>query len=140
MSFMTAIPLLCYPDSQEIEEDQLHRILNINAYSREKRLRKEPLIAPEALTHESDSAKKKAQILILVNVLVFLETFKGFSPTLCTALVEFLRKYKDIDVYQVMSLVDGINRKDCTYINMMVHKVKVRATIDSVAPGNIISS
>ncbi|KAJ9089227.1 hypothetical protein DSO57_1014978 [Entomophthora muscae] len=71
-----ASPLLCYPDSQEIEEDQLHRILIINALTRGKRVRKEPLIAPESwetvalpyaelltlptteVTHESDSAKK----------------------------------------------------------------------------------
>ncbi|KAJ9070806.1 hypothetical protein DSO57_1003668 [Entomophthora muscae] len=31
-----ASPLLCYPDSQEIEEDQLHKILAINALAREK--------------------------------------------------------------------------------------------------------
>ncbi|KAJ9055419.1 hypothetical protein DSO57_1004278 [Entomophthora muscae] len=43
-----ASPLLCYPDSQEIEEDQLHRILAINALTRGRRIRKEPLITPEA--------------------------------------------------------------------------------------------
>ncbi|KAJ9064367.1 hypothetical protein DSO57_1031500 [Entomophthora muscae] len=71
-----ASPLLCYPDSQEIEEDQLHIILAINALARGRRIRKEPLITPEAwetvalpyteqltlptteVTHESDSAKK----------------------------------------------------------------------------------
>ncbi|KAJ9066903.1 hypothetical protein DSO57_1004985 [Entomophthora muscae] len=43
-----ASPLLCYPDSQEIEEDQLDRILTINALIRGRGIRKEPLITPEA--------------------------------------------------------------------------------------------
>ncbi|KAJ9053844.1 hypothetical protein DSO57_1020287 [Entomophthora muscae] len=72
-----AIPLLCYPDSQGIE-DQLHRILAINALTRGRRIRKELLITPEAqeavalsyaeqltlptteVIHESNSAKKMA--------------------------------------------------------------------------------
>ncbi|KAJ9090061.1 hypothetical protein DSO57_1006455 [Entomophthora muscae] len=112
-----ASPLLCYPDSQEIEEDQLHRNLAINALTRGRRIRKEPLITPEAwemvtipyaeqltlpttkVTHESDSAKKMVQILKSVNVSASLDALKGFSPTLCTALEEFLSKYKDMDVY-----------------------------------------
>ncbi|KAJ9068694.1 hypothetical protein DSO57_1026123 [Entomophthora muscae] len=40
--------LLCYPDSQEIEENQLHRILAINALTRGRSIKKEPLITPEA--------------------------------------------------------------------------------------------
>ncbi|KAJ9064341.1 hypothetical protein DSO57_1031741 [Entomophthora muscae] len=40
--------LLCYPDYQEIEEDQLHRILAINALAKGRKIRKEPLITPEA--------------------------------------------------------------------------------------------
>ncbi|KAJ9070248.1 hypothetical protein DSO57_1010287 [Entomophthora muscae] len=81
-----ASPLLFYPYSQEIEEDQLYRILAINALTRGRRIRKEPLITPEAqetvalpyaeqmtlptteVTLESDSAKKMAQILKSVNV------------------------------------------------------------------------
>ncbi|KAJ9069266.1 hypothetical protein DSO57_1020214 [Entomophthora muscae] len=43
-----ASPLLCYPDPQEIEEDQLHRIFTINVLTRGRRIRKEPLIIPEA--------------------------------------------------------------------------------------------
>ncbi|KAJ9048623.1 hypothetical protein DSO57_1033085 [Entomophthora muscae] len=110
-------PLLCYPDSQEIEEGQLYRILAINALTRGRRIRKEPLITPEAremvalpyaeqltlpttkVTHESDSAKKMTQILKSVNVSASLDALKGFSPTLCTALEEFLSKYKDMDDY-----------------------------------------
>ena len=122
-------------------------------------MRKEPLLAPEAqdtvalpyakqltlpateVTQESDSAKKMSQLLKSVNVSASLEALKGISPTLCTALESFLSKYKDMDVYRVMSLGTGTeDRKDCTYIDMMVHKVKVRAIIDSGAPGNIVSS
>ncbi|KAJ9064926.1 hypothetical protein DSO57_1025264 [Entomophthora muscae] len=150
-------PLLCYPDSQEIEEDQLHRILAINALTRGRRIKKEPLITPEAqetvalpyaeqliiptteVTNESHSAKKMAQILKSVNFSASMDALKGFSITLCTALEEFISKYKDMDLYQVTSLSNGTDRTDCTYIDMMVHKVKVQATIDSGAPGNIIS-
>ncbi|KAJ9084376.1 hypothetical protein DSO57_1025189 [Entomophthora muscae] len=138
-----ASPLLYYPDSQEIEEDQLHRIFAINALTRGRRIKKEPLITPEAretvalsyteqltlptteVTHESDSAKKMAQILKFFNVSASLDALKGFSLTLCTALEEFLSEYKDMDVYQVTSLSNGTDRTDCTYIDMMVHKVKV---------------
>ncbi|KAJ9082315.1 hypothetical protein DSO57_1005763 [Entomophthora muscae] len=150
-------PLLCYPDSHEIEEDQLHRILAINALTRGRIIKKEPLITPEAqktvalpyaeqlilptteVIHESYSAKKMAQILKSVNVSASMNALKGFSPTLCTALEEFLIKYKDMDVHQVTSLINGTDRTDCTYIDMMVHKVNVQAIIDSGAPGNIIS-
>ncbi|KAJ9077704.1 hypothetical protein DSO57_1014166 [Entomophthora muscae] len=112
-----ASPLLCYPDSQEIEEDQLYRIISINALTGGRRIRKEPLITPEAwetvalpyaeqltlptteVTHESDNAKKMAQILKSVIFSISLDALKGFSPTLCAALEEFLSKYKDMDVY-----------------------------------------
>ncbi|KAJ9049972.1 hypothetical protein DSO57_1019001 [Entomophthora muscae] len=135
-------PLLCYPDSQEIEEDQLHRILTINALTRGRRIRKEPLITPEAwetvtlpyaeqltlptteVMRESDSAKKMAQILKSVNVSASVDALKGSSPTLCTALEEFLSKYKDMDVHQVTSLSNGTDQLDCTYIDMTVHKVE----------------
>ncbi|KAJ9065124.1 hypothetical protein DSO57_1023007 [Entomophthora muscae] len=40
--------LLCYSDSQEIEEDHLHRILAINTLTRGRRIRKKPLITHEA--------------------------------------------------------------------------------------------
>ncbi|KAJ9070811.1 hypothetical protein DSO57_1003673 [Entomophthora muscae] len=80
------------------------------------------------------------QILNYVNVSSFLNALMVFSPTLCTALKEFLSQYKNMDVYWVMSLGNETNRKDCTYIDMMVHKVKVQAIIDSGAPGSIISS
>ncbi|KAJ9071665.1 hypothetical protein DSO57_1034664 [Entomophthora muscae] len=112
-----ASPLLFYLDSQEIEEDQLHRILAINSLTRGRGIRKELLITHESwktvalpyaeqltlptteVTHESDSAKKMAQILKYFNFSASLKAFKGFSPTLCTALEEFLSKYKDMDVY-----------------------------------------
>ncbi|KAJ9060989.1 hypothetical protein DSO57_1025158 [Entomophthora muscae] len=95
----------------------MNRTLAINALTRYRRIRKEPLIIPEAqetvalpyaeqltlptteVTHEIDSAKKMAQILKFVNVSASLDAFKGFSSTLFTALEEFLSKYKDMDVY-----------------------------------------
>ncbi|KAJ9067212.1 hypothetical protein DSO57_1001849 [Entomophthora muscae] len=110
-------------------------------------IRKEPLIASIAqetvalpyaeqltlptteVTHDSDSAKKMAQILKSVNVSASLDALKRFSPTLFTALEELLSKYKDIDIYQ----------NELYLIDMMVRKVKVQAIIDSGAPGNIIS-
>ncbi|KAJ9067422.1 hypothetical protein DSO57_1039266, partial [Entomophthora muscae] len=103
-----ASPLLCYPDSQEIVEDQLHSILTINAIIRGRRIRKEALITPEILetvalpyaeqltlpttevTNESNSTKKMAQILKYFNVSASLDALMGSSPTLCTALEEFL--------------------------------------------------
>ncbi|KAJ9068346.1 hypothetical protein DSO57_1029607 [Entomophthora muscae] len=88
----------------------MHRILAINALTRGRRIKKGPLITPEAqemvalpyaeqlilptteVTHESDSAKKMVQILKSVNVSASLDALKGFSPTLCRALEEFLSK------------------------------------------------
>ncbi|KAJ9071981.1 hypothetical protein DSO57_1031859 [Entomophthora muscae] len=146
------------PDQEEIEEDQLHRVLAINALTQSQRLRKEPLLAPEAqdtvalpyieqlvlpsneVTHESDSAKRMSQLLKSVHISASLKTLKGISITLSTALKSFLRKYKNMNIYRVMSLgTDAGDQKDCTYIDMVVHKVKVRAIIDSGAPGNIVS-
>ncbi|KAJ9059156.1 hypothetical protein DSO57_1005366 [Entomophthora muscae] len=93
------------------------------------RIRKELLIAPEAwetvalpysgqstlptieVTDESDSAKKKAQIIKSVNVSASLDALKEFSLTLCTAFEEFLGKYRDIDVNQVASSSNGTDRR-----------------------------
>ncbi|KAJ9065326.1 hypothetical protein DSO57_1020818 [Entomophthora muscae] len=120
-------------------------------------MRKEPLFAPEAqdtvvvpyvkqlalpvteVTHKSDSAKKISQLLKSVHVTASLEKLNGSSLTLSTALESFLSKYKNMDVYRVMSLVtDTRDRKDYTYIDIMVHKVEVSAIIDSDTPGNIV--
>ncbi|KAJ9077735.1 Ankyrin repeat and SOCS box protein 3 [Entomophthora muscae] len=154
-----AQPTLCYPDQEEIEKDQLHRVLSVNALTQGPRVRKEPLLAPEAqdtvtlpyskqlalplteVTHESNCAKKMFQLLKFVHVSAYLEKLKGISPILSTALESFLIKYKDMNVYRVVSLsTENGDQKDCTYIDMVVHKVKVRAIIDSGAPGNIVSS
>ncbi|KAJ9085866.1 hypothetical protein DSO57_1009706 [Entomophthora muscae] len=79
-------PALCYPDKEEIEEDQLHRVLAFNALTQGQRVRKEPFLATEPqdtvalpytkqlslpsteVIHESDSAKKLLQFLKSVNV------------------------------------------------------------------------
>ncbi|KAJ9057645.1 hypothetical protein DSO57_1020518 [Entomophthora muscae] len=154
-----ASPLLCYPDSQEIEKDQLHRVLAVNALTQSQRVRKKPLIAPEAqntvalsyaeqltlsytkVIHESDSAKRMSQLLKSVHVSASLETLKGIGPTLSTVLESFFSNYKDMDVYIAIFLgTDAGDKKYYTYINMLLHKVKVRAIIDSGAPGNIVSS
>ncbi|KAJ9056227.1 hypothetical protein DSO57_1035382 [Entomophthora muscae] len=150
---------LCYPDQEEIEEDQFHRVLEFNALTRGQRVRKEPFLALEAqdivvipytkqlalpateVTHKSNSTKKMSQFLNSVHVSASLETLQRISPTLSTALESFLSKYKDMDVYRVISLgTDTGDRKDSTYIDMAVNKMKVRAVIDSGAPGNIVSS
>ncbi|KAJ9049495.1 hypothetical protein DSO57_1023733 [Entomophthora muscae] len=159
LSDSTAQLTLCYPDQEEIEEDQLQRALAVNALTQSQRVRKESLLAPKAqdtfalsyaeqlalpsteVTNEIDSAKKMSQLLNSVHVSASLEMLKGISPTLSTALESFFSKYKDMDVYRVMSLVtDKGDQKDCIYIDMVVHKVKVKAIIDSGAPGNIVSS
>ncbi|KAJ9082172.1 hypothetical protein DSO57_1006909 [Entomophthora muscae] len=125
-------PLLCYPDHNKIEEYQLHRILTINTLTRKKKVRNEHLIAPEScetvalpyaehlthptteVTHNSDSAKKTAQILESFKLSDSLETIKRFSLTLCIVLEGFISKYKDMYVYWGMSLGNGTNRKKCT--------------------------
>ncbi|KAJ9079225.1 hypothetical protein DSO57_1011394 [Entomophthora muscae] len=48
LSDPAAQPTLCYPDQEDIREDQLHRVLAINALTQSQRVRKEPLLAPEA--------------------------------------------------------------------------------------------
>ena len=154
-----AQPELCYADPEEIQEDLLHRVLAVNALTRHQKIRKEPILAPEAretvalpyadqlalpsapVTHESDSAKKLAKLLKSVNVSAPLDALKELSPALGSALEEFLAKYKDLDVLRIMSLSTEDNGgTHCTYIDMVVNKVKVRAIIDSGAPNNIVSS
>ncbi|KAJ9059061.1 hypothetical protein DSO57_1006538 [Entomophthora muscae] len=123
-----AQPALCHPDQEEIEDNQLHRVLKVNALTQGQRVRKEPFLAPEAqdtvalpyskqlalpfteVTHESDSANKMSQLLKSVHVSASLETLKGISPTLSKALEYFLSKYKDMCVYRGMSLgTDAVN-------------------------------
>ncbi|KAJ9085960.1 hypothetical protein DSO57_1009010 [Entomophthora muscae] len=48
ISYPAAQPTLCYPDQEGIEEEQLHRVLAVNALTQSQIVRKELFLAPEA--------------------------------------------------------------------------------------------
>ena len=71
-----------------------------------------------------------------------LDTLKMLKPDLTLALWKFLSQFKGLDIHQVSKLVSLSygERHDCTYIELVVHKLQVRAILDLGAPGNIVST
>ena len=150
---------LFLPDPGEIEEDLLHKVLAVNALTRMQILRqkeKSPetskevvslpyakqMVSPNtAVTHESDSAKKVANLLKSVNLTAPLNSITDLNPDLKDAVSKFLHSFKNLSVHQVQKLISmSEDRHDCTYIDLVVNKTRVRAILDSGAPGNIIST
>ena len=150
---------LFLPDPEEVEEDLLHKVIAVNALTRTQILRQkdnspeaakeivslpyaEQLASPStAVTHESDSAKKVATLLKSVNLTAPLNSITDLNPELKDAVSKFFSSFKNISIHQVQKLVSmSEDRHDCTYIDLVVNKTRVRAILDSGAPGNIIST
>ncbi|KAJ9088182.1 hypothetical protein DSO57_1025735 [Entomophthora muscae] len=149
----------CYlPEKEEVNEKLLHQVLAVNAIMRRQAIRTEALTLCEEIetvlipyteqlshpssevTHESDSVKKLAQILHSVQLSTNLETIKTLKMELTSALEAFLALFKGLDVHKVTKIAspDYGDRHDCTYIKLVVHKLRVQAILDSGAPGNIV--
>ncbi|KAJ9055018.1 hypothetical protein DSO57_1008361 [Entomophthora muscae] len=123
-----ACPERYFPDKEEINKDLLHRVLAVNTVTRKQAICTKSLPSKEAVdtvsipyaeqlsmpytevTHKSASVKKLSQLLRLVQVSTNLDTLKSLKPELTTALESFLAQFK------------------------------VRAILDSGAPGNIVST
>ncbi|KAJ9053142.1 hypothetical protein DSO57_1027239 [Entomophthora muscae] len=148
------------PDKEEINKDLLYRVLAINTVTRKQAIHTESISSKEAVdtisipyaeqlsmpytevTHESDSVKKLSQLLRLVQVSTNLDTLKSLKPKLTTALELLLAQFKDLDIHngtKVASPHYG-EQHDYTYIELVVHKLQVRAILDSGDPGNIVST
>ncbi|KAJ9052893.1 hypothetical protein DSO57_1029513 [Entomophthora muscae] len=148
------------PDKEEINKDLLHRVLAVNTVKRKQAICTEGIPSREAVdtisipyaeqlcmpyaevTHKSDSVKKLSQLLRLVQVSTNLDTLKSLKPNLMAALELFLAQFKGLDVHKVTKITSPHYRErhDCTYIELVVQKLWVRAILDSGAPGNIVST
>ncbi|KAJ9054751.1 hypothetical protein DSO57_1010838 [Entomophthora muscae] len=148
------------PDKEEINKDLLHRVLAINAVTRKQAICTESIPSKEAIdiisisyaeqlcmpyakvTHKSDSVQKLSRLLRSVQVSTNLDTLKSLKPDLTTVLDLFLAQFKGLDVHKVTKITSPHYRDqhDCTYIELVVHKLWVRAILDSGAPGNIVST
>ncbi|KAJ9064798.1 DNA damage-inducible protein 1 [Entomophthora muscae] len=73
-----------------------------------------------------------------VNVAVPMETMKDHHPKLCDSIVEFLSTANKLDIHLVNNI--GSSYSKCTYADIFVNKLKVRAIINTGAPINIVSS
>ncbi|KAJ9068132.1 hypothetical protein DSO57_1031795 [Entomophthora muscae] len=149
-----ACPERYLPDKEEINKDLLHRVLAVNAVTRKQVICTESLPSQEAVDtvsipcaeqliipyteviHKSDSVKKLVQVSTNLNPL------KPLKPELTTALESFLAQFKGLDIHKVTKITFSHYRErpDCTYIELVVHKLWVRAILDSRAPGNILST
>ncbi|KAJ9064488.1 hypothetical protein DSO57_1030110 [Entomophthora muscae] len=148
------------PNKEEINKDLLHRVLVVNAVTRKQAICTESLPFKEAVdtisipyteqlcmpytevTHESNSVKKLSQLLRSIQVSTNLDTLKSLKSDLTTALESFLAQFKGLDIHKVTKITSPHygERHDCTYIELVVHKLWVRAILDSGAPGNIVST
>ncbi|KAJ9055586.1 DNA damage-inducible protein 1 [Entomophthora muscae] len=155
-----ACPDQYLPDKEEINKDLLHWVLAVNAVTRKQAICTESLPSQEAVdtvsipyaeqlslpyaevTYKSDSVKKLSQLLRLVQVSTNLDTLKALKPELTTVLESFLSQFKGLDVHKVTKIISSSYRErhSCNYIELVVHQLRVRAILDSGAPGNIVST
>ncbi|KAJ9079507.1 DNA damage-inducible protein 1 [Entomophthora muscae] len=73
-----------------------------------------------------------------VNVAIPMETMKDHHPKLCDSIVKFLSTANNLDIHLVNNI--GSSYSKCTYADIFVNKLKVRAIINTGAPKNIVSS
>ncbi|KAJ9088264.1 hypothetical protein DSO57_1024846 [Entomophthora muscae] len=146
------------PDKEEINKYLHHRVLAFNAVTRKQEICMESIPSKEAVdtisisyneqlympyakvTHKSDSIKKLSQLLRSVQVSTNLDTLKSLKPNLMTVLELFLAQFKGLDVHEVTKITSPHFRDqhNYTYIKLVVHKLWLRAILDSGAPGNIV--
>ncbi|KAJ9085863.1 hypothetical protein DSO57_1009703 [Entomophthora muscae] len=71
-----------------------------------------------------------------------LETLQTLKPELTSALEAFLAQFKGLDVHKVTKVLspDYGDQNDYTYIELVVHKLRLWTILDSGAPGNIVSA
>ncbi|KAJ9053576.1 hypothetical protein DSO57_1022962 [Entomophthora muscae] len=115
-----ASPECFLPDKEEVNKDLLHQVLAVNAVTRRQAIRTKAL--PSLLTT--------------------LETLKSLKPELTSALEAFLALFKGLDVHKVTKIEspDYGDQHGCTYIKLVVHKLRVQEISDSGAPRNIVST
>ncbi|KAJ9066160.1 hypothetical protein DSO57_1012351 [Entomophthora muscae] len=155
-----ACPKRYFPNKEEINEDVLHWVLAVNTVTRKQAIFTESLPSQEAVetvsipydeqlsfpytevTHKSVSVKKLSHLLRLVQVSTNLDILKSLKHKLTTALELFLSKFKGLDIHKVIDITSPNYREihDYTYIELVVHKLRVRAILDSRAPENIVST
>ncbi|KAJ9063371.1 hypothetical protein DSO57_1000698 [Entomophthora muscae] len=155
-----ACPKRYFPDKEEINKDLFHRVLAINTATRKQAICTESIPSKEAVdtisipyaeqlfmpytkvTHESNSVKKLSQQLRLVQFSTNLVTLKSLKPNLTTALELFLAQFKGLDIHKVIKIASPHYGEQhiCIYIELVVHKLQIRAILDSGAPGNIVST
>ncbi|KAJ9053707.1 DNA damage-inducible protein 1 [Entomophthora muscae] len=73
-----------------------------------------------------------------VNVAIPMETMKDHHPKLCDSIVKFLSTANNLNIHLVNNIDSSYS--ECTYADIFVNKLKVRAIIDTGAPINIVSS
>ncbi|KAJ9064108.1 hypothetical protein DSO57_1033814 [Entomophthora muscae] len=73
-----------------------------------------------------------------INMAIPMETMKDHHPELCNSIFEFLSTADNLDIHLVNKI--GSSYSKCTYADIFVNKLKVRAIIDTGAPINIVSS
>ncbi|KAJ9052494.1 hypothetical protein DSO57_1033567 [Entomophthora muscae] len=71
-----------------------------------------------------------------VNVAIPMDTMKAHQPKLCGSILKFLSMADDLDIHLVNKISSSYS--ECTYADIFVNKIKVRAIIDMGAPINIV--
>ena len=86
----------------------------------------------------SPTSSGNASTLKGVNVAMPIETMVKHHPELCNSLQDFLSTADKLDIHTVNETISPYS--ECTYADIFVCKIKVRAIIDSGAPINIVST
>ncbi|KAJ9051730.1 DNA damage-inducible protein 1 [Entomophthora muscae] len=73
-----------------------------------------------------------------VNMIIPMNIMKAHHPKLCSSILEFLSMADDLDIHLVNKISSSYS--ECTYADIFVNKIKVRAIIDTGAPINIVST
>ncbi|KAJ9051351.1 DNA damage-inducible protein 1 [Entomophthora muscae] len=79
-----------------------------------------------------------ATLLRGANVDIPIETMKDHHLELCDSIFKFLSTANNLDIHFVNKI--GSSYSECTYADISVNKLKVRAIIDTGAPINVMSS
>lgn len=154
-----AIPDQFAPVLDEIQEDELHQVLAANATTCSRVLRprrqvsrtaKDTVSIPYAdqlcelsppIEESQSSSNGGEDVLKSVKVSASLEALRKLNSPISKAMDTFFKEFETQGVHRVSLLHDGTaEQHDCTYIDIVVNKVHVRAILDSGAPSNIISS
>ncbi|KAJ9059005.1 hypothetical protein DSO57_1006778 [Entomophthora muscae] len=142
-----ASPERYLPGKEEVNKDLIHQVLAVNAVTRRQAIQPKALLLREAietvtLPYAEQLSHSSSEVTHEIQVSIILDTLKALKPKPNSALEAFFAQFKGLDVHKVKKILspDYGDQHDCTYIKLVVHKLRVRTILDPGAPGKIVST